>query len=65
MVGLKKRKIWDHGTSKAVALPPDWCKANDEVENMDVWFNSVILLIPDNLSKEKREKYIELLKKGL
>jgi antitoxin component of MazEF toxin-antitoxin module len=60
-----ERKILETGTSRAVALPPDWMRALklDKGDPVDVLYNFIVLVKPKNvkLDPEFLRKELEIL----
>ena len=61
----KIRKIYKIGSKKyktpVISIPKDWLNYND-VKEVELFYNSVILIIPPNIDEKKRKKFIEMLK---
>lgn len=61
MVNKKVRKIWHQGESKAIALPPDWLKGHENIENVELCYDGAILIFPEGFPEGKKQRLLEAL----
>lgn len=61
MVNRKTRKIWKQGHSRAIAIPPDWNRGNENIKTVEICYDGAIIIMPEGLSEKRKQKLLEAL----